>query len=73
MTKHIHMINGDSSKWKVKVIVQDKINTYGDDNEVIGTEWVTSETYDLSNPGGIVTRAIWDSRRIIIEENGSYD
>lgn len=70
MTKHIHVINGDSSNWKVNILVQDKRTIYGDDNEIIAFEWKTVETLELDNPGQLVTKYITSSRRLVIEENG---
>lgn len=69
MTKHIHVVNGDSSNWKVKVMVQDQeydLRTM----ELIPDSWHTVETLDLNNPGQLVTRYLTSSRRIVIEENG---
>lgn len=71
MTKHIHIINGDSSKWKVKVKVQDHTPVYGDDNELLFYEWKDTEVLDLSNPGYLLTRYLTSTRRVIIEEDGS--
>lgn len=70
MTKHIHIINGDSSNWKIKVRVQDLLPVYGDDNEILSYEWKDAEKVDLNNPGYLVTKYITSTRRILIEENG---
>lgn len=70
MTKHIHIINGDSSKWKVNVKVQDYSPIYGDDNEVISHEWRDAEVLDLSCPGYLTTRYLTSTRRLVIEEDG---
>lgn len=69
MTKHIHVINGDGSNWKVKVMVQDQefdLRTM----ELIPDSWRTVETLDLNNPGQVLTKYLTNSRRIVIEENG---
>lgn len=71
MTKHIHVVNGDSSNWKVNVLVQDNIPVYGDDNKIpLSYEWKTVETISLDNPGQLVTRYLTSTRRLVIEENG---
>lgn len=73
MTKNIHLINADNSNYKVKVLIQDKKFSYGDDNELLpwNDEWKTVETLDLNYPGQLLTRYLTSTRRIVIEENGN--
>lgn len=73
MTKNVHVINGDTSNWKVQVKVQDKKFTYNDDNELLPWfgEWKDAEVLDLNNPGQLLTKYITSTRRIVIEENGN--
>jgi hypothetical protein len=70
LTKHIHIINGDSSNWKVKVLVQDKKPEYNSNGEILGYVWDTIEKFDLGFPGQLATRYITNTRRLIIEEDG---
>ena len=65
------MINGDSSKWKVKVIVQDR--KYDPVELKMTDEWVNTEILELGHPGQLLTRYLTSTRRLVIEENGSYD
>jgi len=68
MTKHIHVVNGDSSNWKVNVLVQDKL--WDAELNQLGTEWHTVETLKLDNPGQLITKYLTNTRRLVIEENG---
>lgn len=62
------MINGDSSKWKVTVEVQDRV--YDSINETLTDEWKTVKAFPLDNPGQLSTECITSTRRIIIRESG---
>ncbi len=66
MTKAVHIINGDTSNYRVKVLLQDSTITSEGKKE-----WATTEVLQMYTPGQLTTRHIWDSRRIIIEEDGS--
>lgn len=65
------MINGDSATFKVKVLVQDKKLVYGDDNQILSSEWITTEVLRLDNPGQLQTKYLTSTRRLIIEEDGN--
>lgn len=68
MTKYIHIINGDSSNYKVKVKVQDRAKNgeweYTDD-------WVDAEIVSLNNPGQLTSKYLTSTRRLVIEEDGT--
>ncbi len=72
MTKHIHVINADTSSWKVKVLVQDKWFKFDEGGKVLPWDntWKTVEIIALNNPGQLLTKYITDSRRLVIEEDG---
>lgn len=67
MTKNIHMINGDNSNWKVKILVQDKV--YNPETRKIEEEWTTTETLRLDHPGQLQTKYLTSTRRLVIEED----
>ena len=69
MTKQVHVINGDTTKYRVKVLIQDRL--YNHQEQRYMDMWNTVETRTLDNPGQLQTISIWDSRRIIIEEAGA--
>lgn len=69
MTKNIHMINGDTSTYKVKVLVQDRL--YDHELNQLTDTWVTTEILRLDNPGQLQTKYLTSTRRFIIEEDGS--
>jgi hypothetical protein len=69
MTKHIHIINGDSSKEQVKIPMQDMVYDY--DKKEFSKDWQTVEELPLDNSGSLNTKYITSTRRLVIEENGS--
>lgn len=69
MTKAIHSINADSTRYKVRISVQERM--YNHEEQRPMDVWNTVETYTLDTPGQLRTHTIWDSRRIIIEEIGT--
>ena len=71
MTKSVHIINGDTTKYKVSILVQEKVFEIQADGTYIETdEWKTFETLLLDNPGQLLTKYITSTRRLVIEENG---
>ena len=68
MTKHIHLVNADTAPYKVKVSLQERL--FNHQEQKFMDAWNTVETFTLDNPGQLLTKAIWESRRIIIEEVG---
>ena len=58
MTKHIHIINGDSTEHKVSVITQ----------ELQDGEWIATQEEPLNISGQLVTKVIWKERRLVVEE-----
>lgn len=74
MTKSIHVVNGDTSAYKVNVLVQDKVYVPVGDGKgwpEWNGEWKTVETLPLDNAGQLLTKYVTSSRRLVIEENGS--
>lgn len=67
MTKNIHVVNGDESKWNVKVLVQDRVWPSEQKEE----KWHTVKTIFINSPGQLSTEYITASRRLIIEEDGA--
>lgn len=64
MTKQIRIENADTSSYKVKVHLQDRVAL--DDKE--GNDWVTVHTINLDYPTAMTAQYIHSGRRIIIEE-----
>jgi hypothetical protein len=64
MTKHVRVENADTSKYKIKVLVQEKAFN------AEGFEWKTVETIELNHPTAMREITIWPARRFIVEENG---
>ena len=65
MTKHITITNSDVSDFNVKVTTQHKVEGH----------WVDSAEPEqsLNTPGQSIDIALWDGKRIIIEEAGYSD
>lgn len=65
MTKAIRIENADTSTYKVRVLVQDKVFSDG----IWTGEWSTVNTVELHNPADMSNGLyITSSRRLIVEE-----
>jgi hypothetical protein len=64
MTKHIRIENADTAKYRVKVVIQDKVFTEN------GHEWVTIGEVPIDFPTAMCESTIHTMRRLIVEENG---
>ena len=71
MTKNVHIINADESKWRVNVHVHVQDQVYDYDKKEMTNEWKTTETFPLDYAGALLTKYITSTRRILIEEAGS--
>lgn len=69
MTKAVHLINGDTSQYKLRVLVQDRL--FNHETQEYMDAWNTVSSYSLDHPGQLLTQYLHNSRRIIIEENGT--
>ena len=65
MTKHINIMNADVADFNLKITTQYKVEGH----------WVDSAEPEqsLNTPGQSIDIALWDGKRIIIEENGYSD
>ena len=65
MTKTVRIENADTSSYKVRVLVQDKVFLDG----IWTGEWNTTSTVELPNPTNMTNGLyITSSRRLIVEE-----
>lgn len=71
MTKAIHLINGDASKARVVITVQEKVVRYdslGNELHITPVQWTNRDTFQLDNPGNVLTIYIHPGQRFIVEE-----
>lgn len=65
MTKAVRIENADLSKYKVRILVQDKVFSEGS----WSSEWSTVNTVELHNPADMSNGLyVTSGRRLIVEE-----
>jgi hypothetical protein len=71
MTKYVRIENADNSKYKVKVILQEK--KYDPETLKVLDEWVTVKEFPLNYPTAMLNEYLSNTRRFIVEEDGTND
>lgn len=71
MTKYVRIENADTSKYKVKVTLQEK--KWDPLLDKCTDEWVTVKEVPLNYPTAMLNEYLTTTRRFIVEEDGIND
>lgn len=66
LTKHVRIENADTSSYKVKVLVQERL--YDVEQQRLSDDWTVTKTFNLDYPTALITDYLTSTKRFLIIE-----